>query len=134
VRFRRRRNSNENETKAPDETKSGGAVQNPKSDSSADVSAQPSRTENNDAKRTPDSKESAASENPSTEKEKTTANVGDPLARVNLVVVLKDGRKLEYSLADVLRFHVDGGILTITGKDGKVESYSMSQVQRVTIE
>lgn len=58
----------------------------------------------------------------------------DPLANVRLVVVFKDGRKIERPMSDVSRFSVDRGVLTIINKDGSIGRYQMTEVARVTIE
>lgn len=58
----------------------------------------------------------------------------DPLANVQLVIVFKDGRKIERSLLDVFRFSVDRGVLTVVSKDGRMNKYQMVDVTRVTIE
>lgn len=58
----------------------------------------------------------------------------DPLASIRLVVQLKDGTVVERSMSEVLRFNVVNGVLTVTGKDGKVTKYSILDVAKVTIE
>jgi hypothetical protein len=64
---------------------------------------------------------------------KTTLNV-DPLANVQLVILFKDGSKIERPLPDVFRFTVDRGVLTVVSKDGRVGKYQMLNVAKVTIE
>ena len=58
----------------------------------------------------------------------------DPLASINLVVLLKDGDIFQAPMSDVLRFNVNAGVLTITRKDGKVSRYSILDVEKVTIQ
>ncbi|MGH9948564.1 MAG: hypothetical protein ACRD6X_15405, partial [Pyrinomonadaceae bacterium] len=58
----------------------------------------------------------------------------DPLANVQLVIVFRDGRRIERPLPEVFRFTVDRGILTVVSKDGRVGKYSMIDVLKVTIE
>ncbi|MEO7538693.1 MAG: hypothetical protein ABIV21_01585 [Pyrinomonadaceae bacterium] len=58
----------------------------------------------------------------------------DPLASIHLVVQLKNGDTLERPMSEVVRFSVDKGILTVIGKDGKAERYSILDVSKVTIE
>jgi hypothetical protein len=58
----------------------------------------------------------------------------DPLASVRLVVLLKDGYKIERPMNEVLRVNVDKGQLTIITKDGKIERFSILDVERMTIE
>jgi hypothetical protein len=68
-----------------------------------------------------------------------TATVGktaktNPLENVQLVIVFKDGRKIERPLLDVASFRVDRGILTVVAKGGRIGRYSMVDVAKVTIE
>ena len=58
----------------------------------------------------------------------------DPLANVRLVVIFKNGDRLERPLTEVLKFSVDKGILTVIAKDGTIRRYSMVDVAKVTIE
>lgn len=58
----------------------------------------------------------------------------DPLASIRLIVQLKDGEVIERPMSEVLRFNVVNGVLTVTGKDGKVVKYSILDVAKVTIE
>lgn len=62
------------------------------------------------------------------------AKEADPMANFDLVVVFKDGSKIERPMTDVLRFTVDKGILTVIGKDGRIGRYSMKDIERVGIE
>jgi len=57
----------------------------------------------------------------------------DPLANIRLVVAFKNGDKLERPLAEVLKFSVDKGVLTVIAKDGSIRRYSMLDVAEVTI-
>ena len=63
-----------------------------------------------------------------------SATSADPLANVQLVIVFKDGSKIERPLPDVFRFSVDRGVLTVISKDGRVGKYQMINVAKVTIE
>ncbi len=67
------------------------------------------------------------------EKSKSSANV-DPLANVQLVILFKDGSRIERPLPEVFRFTVDRGVLTVVAKDGRVGKYQMVDVAKVTIE
>ena len=58
----------------------------------------------------------------------------DPLADVNLVILFKDGSKIERPMTEVLRFTVDRGVLTVISRDGTVGRYSILDVAKVTIE
>lgn len=58
----------------------------------------------------------------------------DPLANVQLVILFKDGSKIERPLNEVFRFSVDRGVLTVVSKQGRVGKYQMVNVSKVTIE
>lgn len=57
----------------------------------------------------------------------------DPLAEINLVVLFKDGRRIEKPMSEVLRFTVDRGVLTVILKNGQINRYSILDVEKVTI-
>ncbi len=56
------------------------------------------------------------------------------LASIRLVVLFKDGSKIERPMNEVLRFTVDDGVLTIISKDGRIGRYSIFDVEKTTIE
>lgn len=56
------------------------------------------------------------------------------LENVRLLILFKDGTKLERSMNEVLRVGVDKGILTLITKDGAVLRYSILDVARMAIE
>ena len=58
----------------------------------------------------------------------------DPLEKVNLVIVFKDGSTISRPMSEVLRFAVDKGVLTVISKDGSIGRYSIFDVAKVTIE
>lgn len=75
------------------------------------------------------------SKTPKPKKTKTEKVVEpDPLANIRLVVVLKDGTKIERPMNEVLKFGVDKGILTIITKDGTIGRYSILDVAKITVE
>jgi len=75
------------------------------------------------------------SKTPKPKKTKTEKVVEpDPLANIRLVVVLKDGTKIERPMNEVLKFGVDKGILTIITKDGTIGRYSILDVAKMTVE
>ena len=76
--------------------------------------------ENKESKTTKKSKEKVAEES-------------NPLASINLVVVFKDGTRIEKPMSEVLRVNVDKGILTIVQKDGKIGRFSILEVAEMTI-
>ena len=58
----------------------------------------------------------------------------DPMANVRLVILFKDGRKIERTMSDVFRFSVDKGVLTVISTDGSIGRFPMIDVSKVTIE
>jgi len=58
----------------------------------------------------------------------------DPLANINLVIEMKDGKVVSLPMSDVLKFSVDKGILTVIAKDGNISRYSIFDVAKVTIQ
>jgi hypothetical protein len=64
----------------------------------------------------------------------TTEPKVDPLANVRLVVMLKDGYKIERPMSEVLRASVDKGTLVVITKDGKIERFAILDVLKFSIE
>lgn len=64
----------------------------------------------------------------------TTAKEPDPLEKINLVIIFKDGTTVERPMSQVLRFTVDKGVLTVISKDGSIGRYSILDVEKVTIQ
>ncbi len=58
----------------------------------------------------------------------------DPLENIRLTVLLKDGTKIEHQMNEVVRFNIIKGVLTIIRKDGKIERYSIFDVEKTIIE
>ncbi|MEO6588503.1 MAG: hypothetical protein ABIP06_04160 [Pyrinomonadaceae bacterium] len=58
----------------------------------------------------------------------------NPLENIHLVILLKDGGRLERPMSDVVKFGVEKGMLTIINKDGSISRYSILDVAKVTIE
>ncbi len=56
------------------------------------------------------------------------------LENIRLIVLLKNGTKIEHPMSDVFRFDVTKGILTVITKDGKIERYSILDVEKTIIE
>lgn len=79
------------------------------------------------AKRTPPPPVKTAAETKAEELAKALENV-------RLVVLFKDGGKLERPMNEILRFNIDKGTLTIISKDGSVGRYSIIDVTKVAIE
>jgi hypothetical protein len=64
----------------------------------------------------------------------TTAKEPDPLEKINLIILFKDGTTVERPMSQVLRFTVDKGVLTVISKDGSIGRYSILDVEKVTIQ
>ena len=56
------------------------------------------------------------------------------LENIRLVVIFKDGTKIERPMSEVLKINVDKGILTVIAKDGTIGRYSILDVAKMTIE
>ena len=59
---------------------------------------------------------------------------GDPLAGIRLVIVLKNGKRIEKPMSDVLKFSLDKTGYTLIFKDGNIIRYQIANVSRVSIE
>ncbi len=62
------------------------------------------------------------------------AELNAALENIRLIVVLKDGAKIEKPMNEILRVGVDKGILTVIAKDGTISRYSILDVAKMTIE
>ncbi|MEO6334494.1 MAG: hypothetical protein ABIO91_05855 [Pyrinomonadaceae bacterium] len=60
--------------------------------------------------------------------------VPDPLEKVNLVILFKDGTTIERPMSEVLRFSVVRGVLTVISKDGSIGRYSILDVEKLTVQ
>lgn len=79
----------------------------------------------------------AEPENKSTAKEaeKPTAEAKvNPLENVRLIVLMKNGDKIEFPMTDVFRFSLSNNVLTIITKDGKIHRRSILDIQKMTVE
>lgn len=68
------------------------------------------------------------------EKKAAADTAGKSLANIKLVVLFKNGTKLERPMDQVLRVSVDNGVLTIISMDGRIGRYSIFDIERTTIE
>lgn len=66
--------------------------------------------------------------------EMKTEELAAALENVRLVVLMKDGGKIDRPMSDILRFSVDKGTLTIISKRGAISRYSILEVAKVSIE
>lgn len=67
-----------------------------------------------------------------TEKAETEREV-NPLENIKLIVIFKNGTKIERPMSEILRVNVVKGILTIIHKDGSEGRYSILDVAEMTI-
>jgi hypothetical protein len=56
------------------------------------------------------------------------------LANVKLVILFKDGTKVERPMTEVFRFTADQTTLTVTLKNGREAKFSILEVASVTIQ
>ena len=56
------------------------------------------------------------------------------LENIRLIVIFKDGTKIERPMSEILKVGVDKGILTVITKDGNIGRYSILDVAKMTIE
>jgi len=61
-------------------------------------------------------------------------SAADPLAKIHLIVLFKDGTSIERPMNEVLKFSVDKGVLTVLTTDGETIRYSILEVAKVSIE
>ena len=84
--------------------------------------------------------ETAVEEKPAKSRAKAEEKVGkpapppNPLANVNLVIMFKDGTKVQRPMTEVLRFTADQTTLTIINKNGRIAKFSILEVASVTIQ
>jgi hypothetical protein len=70
---------------------------------------------------------------PAPEKTETSIEPSQ-LENIRLVVLFKDGTKIERPMSEILKVSVDKGILTVISKDGSIGRYSILDVTKMTIE
>jgi len=58
----------------------------------------------------------------------------DPMAGYRLVIVFKDGSRVEREMSEVVRFIYDRGSLSVVRKDGSVDKYPATVVASVTVQ
>jgi len=77
-----------------------------------------------------------ATNNTATAKAKSAENeeLTKALENIKLVVLFKDGAKIERPMNEVLRFGVDKGVLTIISKDGSIGRYSILDITKISVE
>jgi hypothetical protein len=93
----------------------------------------PARTE--PAKTEEVTKETPAPKEANTEKPAAKSNTQElPLAGAHLIIESKDGTKIDRPMATVRRVVVEGGMIVIVLKTGRVERIPMASVNRMAIE
>jgi len=80
--------------------------------------------------------ESVAVKEPKASKKSKTEKPLPPnaLENIRLIVLFKDGSKIERPMSEVLKVGVDKGVLTVISKDGAIGRYSILDVAKMTIE
>jgi hypothetical protein len=58
----------------------------------------------------------------------------NPLENIQLIILFKDGTRIERPMSEVLRVGVDKGVLTLITKDGAIARYRILDVAKMTIE
>jgi hypothetical protein len=69
-----------------------------------------------------------------TAKSSDTEPKPNPLANVNLVILFKDGTKVQRPMTEVLRFTADQTTLTVVSTNGRIAKFSILEVSSVTIQ
>lgn len=111
-----------------EETVSKSEVENKNTDETGKVTETPTEQEK------PEESAEKAEEEPKKAPQKTKKEKEpNPLENIRLVVLLKDGGRIERPMSEILKFGVEKGILTIIHKDGSISRYSILDVESVTI-
>lgn len=58
----------------------------------------------------------------------------NPLASVQLIILLKNGERVTRVMSEVFNIRVDKGQITVITKNGKIERYNLLDIQKMTIE
>ncbi len=58
----------------------------------------------------------------------------EPPAEQKLVVVFRDGARVDVSMNDVLRFSMDSGMLVIVQKNGRIRRFQMKDISKFSVE
>lgn len=65
--------------------------------------------------------------------EETPKKEVNPLDNIKLIVIFKDGKKIERPMSEIMSVNVDKGMLTIIQKDGTIGRYSILDIVEFTI-
>lgn len=58
----------------------------------------------------------------------------NPLENVHLIILLKDGARVERPMSEVIKVGVDKGVLTVIANDGSIKRFQILDVAKMTIE
>lgn len=97
----------------------------------SDKKAEEKAVEAKSAKETADAAKVSKEKKKSGEVKPVTTAV---LENINLIILFKDGSKIERPMSEVLKVGVDKGILTVISKDGVIGRYSIFEVEKMTIQ
>ncbi len=56
------------------------------------------------------------------------------MENIRLIILFKDGTKIERPMSEILKVGVDKGVLSVITKDGTIGRYSILDVEKMTIE
>ncbi|MEP6923284.1 MAG: hypothetical protein ABI954_02360 [Pyrinomonadaceae bacterium] len=84
--------------------------------------------------RVPKTRQPVARKPAKTVTEASASSQPDPLANVQLIILLKNGERVERPMSEVFNVSVDKGRITVITKTGKIERYNLLEVQKMTIE
>ena len=58
----------------------------------------------------------------------------NPLESIHLIILFKDGTRIERAMSEVVKFSVDKGVLVVVATDGSIGRYSILDVAKMTVE
>lgn len=99
----------------------------PKNAENADNKTEEKEAKEQSAENKTEVKEQSVAEDKKEEKE------SNPLEKIKLVIVFKNGTKIERPMSEILNVNIDKGILTVIAKDGTIGRYSILDVVEMTI-
>jgi hypothetical protein len=112
----------------------------PKSDQTANTTASDANTNSSETVKKSEPADEEGRSKPqvvitdNTAKKEPAEPKASPLAKVNLVILFKDGRKVERPMTQVERFTVDQTTLTVISTNGRIAKFSILEVASVTIQ
>jgi len=115
-------------TAKPDETKTDREVSPEETKETSVGKTTETKAENN-----PENSETTAIKPKARTKSKKVKEP-NPLENIRLIILFKDGTKIERAMSDVIKVGVDKGTLTVIAKDGSIGRYSILDVAKMTIE